>query len=134
MLQLLYISSVTRAASDERVGEILATSRRNNAAAGVTGLLLYDGKRFLQALEGSETAVSTIYERIKRDTRHRGIVLLSSKIVETRSFGEWSMAAEKIAQAAGTTIPVIVDQLTARVADANTREIIRGFARVRAAA
>lgn len=134
LLQLLYISSVTRAASDERVGEILATSRRNNAAAGVTGLLLYDGKRFLQALEGSETAVSTIYERIKRDTRHRGIVLLSSKIVETRSFGEWSMAAEKIAQAAGTTIPVIVDQLTARVADANTREIIRGFARVRAAA
>ncbi|QJU60314.1 BLUF domain-containing protein [Sphingomonas sp. AP4-R1] len=134
MLQLLYISSVTRAASDELVGEILTTSRRNNAAAGVTGLLLYDGKRFLQALEGSETAVSTTYERIKRDTRHRGIVLLSSKIVETRSFGEWSMAAEKIAQAAGTTIPVLVDQLTARVADANTREIIRGFARVRAAA
>lgn len=134
MLQLLYISSVTKDASDQLVAEILATSRRNNATAGVTGLLLYDGKRFLQALEGSETAVSTTYERIKRDTRHRGIVLLSSKVVETRSFGEWSMAAEKIAQAAGATIPVIVDQLTAGVADANTRELIRGFARVRAAA
>lgn len=134
LLQLLYISSVTKDASDQIVSEILAISRRNNAKAGVTGLLLYDGKRFLQALEGDEAAVSTTYERIKLDSRHRGIVLLSSKIVEARCFGDWSMAAEKIAQAAGTTVPAIVDQLTSGVADANTRELIRGFARVRAAA
>jgi len=86
---------VTKDASDQIVSEILAISRRNNATAGVTGLLLYDGKRFLQALEGSEAAVSTTYERIKLDTRHRGIVLLSSKVVEARSFGDWSMQPKR---------------------------------------
>ncbi|WCT72659.1 BLUF domain-containing protein [Sphingomonas naphthae] len=134
MLQLTYISTATRQLQDTDINLILEASRRNNALVGVTGLLIYDGKRFLQALEGEETAVHLTYDRINHDPRHRGIVLLGSRQVETRSFGAWSMAAQKVASAFGTTVPEVVDRLTAQVEDANTRELFRGFARVRAAA
>ncbi len=134
MLQLTYISSALRTVDHREVDAILGTSRRNNGAAGVTGLLLYDGRRFLQALEGDALLVNQTYERIKADPRHRGIVLLSSKDVATRSFGDWSMAGQKVAEAQGSDIATLVDQLTANVDDANVRETFRGFARVRAAA
>ncbi|NIJ08009.1 hypothetical protein FHS31_001619 [Sphingomonas vulcanisoli] len=134
MIQLTYISSATATVNDAEVQTILTASRRNNAAAGVTGLLLYDGRRFLQALEGEPVLVNRTYERIKADPRHRAVVLLSSKDTTERSFGEWAMAAQKVATARASDMATLVDELTAGVADANIRELFRGFARVRAAA
>ena len=61
-------------------------------------------------------------------------MLLSSKDIEARSFGDWSMAAQRVAEAKGSDVGALVDQLTAGVADANVREHFRSFARVRAAA
>lgn len=133
MLQLTYISSVSPR-TDVAVEDILRVSRRNNAAAGVTGLLLFDGRRFLQALEGEATVVDTTYQRIKADPRHRAIVLLSSNEVSSRAFGDWSMAAQRVSVAKGATVAEQIDALTAEVADANLRELFRSFARVRAAA
>lgn len=135
MLQLTYISTGTSAFGDSDVNAILTASRRNNAAAGVTGLLLYDGRRFLQALEGETAMVHRTYERIKADRRHRAVVLLSSRDVEARSFGEWSMAAQRVTGGgAHGSVPEQIDALTADVADATLRETFRSFARVRAAA
>jgi hypothetical protein len=135
MLQLTYISTATAGTDEVRVNDILKASRRNNAAAGVTGLLLYDGRRFLQALEGETAQVHAVYERIKADNRHRAVVLLSTKEVTARAFGEWSMAAQRVSTAAaGGSVVEQVDALTADVADANLRETFRSFARVRAAA
>jgi hypothetical protein len=133
MLQLTYISSAAPAAEMD-VDDILKVSRRNNGAAGVTGLLLFDGRRFLQALEGEATLVNATYQRIKADPRHRAIVLLSSNEVDSRAFGAWSMAAQRVSAATGSTVAEQVDALTAEVPDANLRELFRSFARVRAAA
>lgn len=133
MLQLTYISSAVPRA-DVNIEEILKVSRLNNGVAGVTGLLLFDGRRFLQALEGEATLVNATYQRIKADPRHRAIVLLSSNEVQSRAFGAWSMAAQRVSAGAGSTVAEQVDALTAEVPDANLRELFRGFARVRAAA
>ena len=134
MLQLTYISTATAGMSEAMVAEILRASRANNAAAGVTGLLLYDGYRFLQALEGPAAAVNTIYQRVKADPRHRAVVLLSSREVAERSFGTWAMAAERVAVGQGATMAELVDDLTAPIADRATQALFRSFARVRAAA
>lgn len=134
MLQLTYISTATRAVTDGDIDSILAGSRTRNTAARITGMLLYDGKRFLQALEGETDAVNRVYERIKADERHRGLVLLSSKEVSARAFGNWSMAAQRVALAGGRDVPTLVDQLTEHVSDRNVRELFRSFAQVRAAA
>jgi hypothetical protein len=134
MLQLTYISTAARDVDEQAVDAILASARRNNAAEGVTGLLLYDGKRFLQALEGDAERVNRIYNRIKADPRHRGLVLLSSTETDTRAFGDWSMAAQRVGVARGLSVVEQVQELTSDVADANIRELFRGFAKVRAAA
>lgn len=134
MLQLTYISTAAPGLPATVVSDILKASRNNNAAAGVTGLLLHDGRRFLQALEGETAMVNRTYERIKADPRHRAIVLLSSREVHARAFGDWAMAAQAVAGSRDGDVASLVDRLTAQVADATMRELFRGFARVRAAA
>ena len=63
MLQLVYIST-SRAPliSDDLLNSVLTVSRRNNAAAGISGLLVAGGRRFLQALEGPRDAVEATDE------------------------------------------------------------------------
>ena len=134
MRQLTYISTASQEVNEVAVAEILRLSRLNNAAANVTGLLLYDGRRFLQALEGESHSVEATYNRIKHDPRHRAVVLLSARDVTERAFGEWAMAAQRAKASSATSLPEQVDALTATIEDANLRELFRGFARVRAAA
>ncbi|WP_420141441.1 BLUF domain-containing protein [Sphingomonas sp.] len=134
MHQLVYISTAAAGLSSEGVHDILRASRANNFRAGLTGLLLYDGYRFLQALEGDHARVMAAYERIKADPRHRALVLLSSCGIQARAFGGWAMAAKQVDVAAGNTVADLVDQMTESVADASMRALFRGFARVRQAA
>ena len=114
MRQLLYVSSgVTGHPAD--MSTILTQSRRNNSAADITGLLYSDGKRFLQVLEGPAESVGTTFERIKRDPRHRAVVILSDRTVETREFGDWSMAH----RAKGDAADAFDDQMRRALADAS---------------
>jgi hypothetical protein len=135
MIQVTYISTAAYNISEEAVAEILAVSRRNNAAAGLTGLLLYDGRRFLQALEGASASVDAAFQRIKADPRHRAIVLLSSREIGERDFARWAMAAERVDPIeGGRTVAEQVEALTANCADPSVRALFRSFTRVRAVA
>ncbi|NJC33231.1 hypothetical protein GGR88_000705 [Sphingomonas jejuensis] len=134
MLQYCYISSA-RPGQPVDVDEILATSRRNNQQAGLSGLLIFDGRRFLQVLEGEGAAVRSTVERIQADPRHRAIVKLSERRIEAREFGDWAMACNRVADAGDSrNLASTVDALTEGVADANTRALFRSFARIDRAA
>ena len=74
------------------VGHILAKSRRNNSALGVTGALMFSAGCFAQVLEGPRAALEQTFERIQRDTRHAAVVVLEYAPVEARAFPNWSMA------------------------------------------
>lgn len=91
MYQIVYLSRATRIFSDEAVQQLCKKSFDANFAHGVTGLLLFDGNRFIQALEGERDAVDNVMRRIVADRRHDSIVFLSDGLVETRQFGNWSM-------------------------------------------
>lgn len=131
MHQLTYISTALPGVDATEVDKILAVARRANGARDITGLLLFDGRRFLQALEGEEDQVGAVYERIKGDKRHRAIVLLSNKPVAERQFGDWAMAWHRVDPVSGgKTLAETVDALTANVPDKNTRELFRSFARI----
>jgi FAD-dependent sensor of blue light len=134
MLQITYISTARPELPAEAIDQILAASRRNNHADGITGLLLYDGYRFLQALEGEPQRVRRTFERITADPRHRAIVTLGSYEVTARSFGDWSMASQRVGIASGNTVTELVDSLTEEVADLNMQALFRSFARLRQAA
>ncbi len=129
MLQLVYISS---SVGKPDVAQILAASRRNNARDGITGLLYADGVRFLQALEGPADAVEAAFARIKGDPRHRAVVILSRRTIETREFGPWQMA-HRAAGADGSTVLSEVAPLLSGT-HANVRATFDGFMRIDRAA
>ena len=94
VFRLVY-SSRSRIDADERkseLGAIFTFARRNNRALGITGALVVTDDAFAQTLEGEETAVRELYERIREDARHDEVTLLQAETVGGRVFGRWAMA------------------------------------------
>jgi len=125
--QILYISTVSPSEM-VNLSAILAVARRNNSANDITGLLMFNGKRFLQVLEGPSEAIDATFERIRRDPRHRGQVLLARKTIPQREFGDWSMGFRDGAHEDGSAV---YETICAKVADANPnlRAELTAFAR-----
>ena len=112
MIQICYISTARPHVSFDSVDEILAVSRRNNNRDRITGLLLFNGKRFLQLLEGAPPLVEAAYARIQRDGRHFAVVKLSERRIEEREFGGWDMAFERFAPDRREAVTTKVAELT----------------------
>ena len=75
--RLLYASTARPGLAAEDIEDIVATARRVNNELGVTGTLAFDGSGFAQILEGDGETIKRLYERIERDRRHTGCVILS---------------------------------------------------------
>ena len=95
-IQLLYISRADVPVTPDLVRDILDVSRRNNAALGITGLLLVTGNTFVQVLEGEPEQVRGLVRRIRRDRRHRSVLVAVERSIQARSFGEWSMGFREL--------------------------------------
>lgn len=122
--RLIYTSSAdapqVRGEADLR--PILAASRRNNPAHGVTGLLLYADGSFLQILEGERGGLEAILSRIRRDGRHRHISILTRNPAQARAFPDWAMGYQGGAAAAGA-FDLTRKALAERIDAAREREI-----------
>ena len=92
MICLVYVSAATKLFDPATLAELLAVSQRNNAAADITGMLMYADGNILQTLEGEATAVDRLFSRIERDPRHNQLFKLYQRPIERRQFGRWSMA------------------------------------------
>ena len=135
MIRLLYISTARQTVTPEMLADILRASRRNNPGAGVSGLLIVGGRRFLQALEGPEAAVMTTYDRIARDPRHFAVVQLARETITERQFPHWSMGAQAgRTPATAANISETVAALIAPIQDPSLRGYFTGFAERQAAA
>ncbi|AYQ29331.1 MULTISPECIES: BLUF domain-containing protein [unclassified Polaromonas] len=91
LVQLTYASRTTGALGPGDIKDILASSKRNNSRAGVTGALCLNNGIFLQQLEGDKMAVNALYHRILRDGRHREFAVLDFSEISHRRFSSWSM-------------------------------------------
>lgn len=135
MIRLLYISTARQQPTPDSLADILRASRRNNAAAGVSGLLIVGGRRFLQALEGPELAVRTTFDRISRDPRHFAVVQLAHEQINDRQFAQWSMGAQVGGRPGEkATVSQAVATLIAPIADPSLKGYFTGFAERQAAA
>ena len=88
---LTYTSRARLDLRDDELSDIHQTARHLNALDGVTGLLLFDGSRFLQIIEGSEGAIDNLVERLRLDRRHSAFEVRDERFVDRRSFEDWSM-------------------------------------------
>jgi len=91
-----YTSTMRRPMSDPDLVDLLVTSRARNAERGVTGLLLYRGGRVLEMLEGEESVVRALYDRIRMDTRHDHVSNVWSSTASSRRFPDWTMGFEDL--------------------------------------
>lgn len=91
LVRLLYASRAKSPLTPEVIDQILATSRRDNPAEGITGLLCHSGDIFMQVLEGGRDAVSQLYNRICQDKRHHDVTLLQYEEITERRFAGWTM-------------------------------------------
>ncbi|CAN5128097.1 hypothetical protein BH10PSE12_BH10PSE12_12170 [soil metagenome] len=92
LFQLIYISTAREGLGVGDCRAILDEARNGNARLNITGLLLFNSKRFVQVLEGAEGDVRAIYARIEADRRHHGLVVVGESSLEEREFGQWAMA------------------------------------------
>ncbi|NEO84945.1 MAG: diguanylate phosphodiesterase [Spirulina sp. SIO3F2] len=81
---------------DADLVSLLETSRKNNAKAKITGILLHENGSFFQVLEGTQEAVEQLYERILHDNRHTKVVTIIREPIAKRTFGEWTMGFVKL--------------------------------------
>lgn len=88
---IAYVSEASPGLSIDHVDDLSRDAFVFNRQAGVTGILLYDGARFMQYIEGPEDSIHIVYSRIVRATSHHEMVLLARGDVISRRFPYWSM-------------------------------------------
>lgn len=91
MSRLIYASTHEIDTGTKDILDILVQARKNNIMCGITGVLLYDTRFFMQWLEGDRDMVAAVLQHIFTDDRHSHPVILSYHEVDKREFTEWSM-------------------------------------------
>ena len=88
---IAYVSQALPDLSADRLKALVDDAARFNKLAGVTGVLLHDGGRFLQYIEGPPDGIDSVYERILQAGSHVDIVELARSRLGQRQFPYWAM-------------------------------------------
>jgi hypothetical protein len=131
MLQVVYVSTAAPGQAIDPAA-MLAKARANNGRDAITGMLYFDGTRFMQAMEGPADKIEATLARIRTDPRHRALVVLSRREIAQREFGDWAMAHP----GPDGDIAGFFGQVETLLANAspNIRATIEGFMKIRHAA
>lgn len=88
---LVYRSRCVTPLDDSALKQLVEAALQRNQAESVTGLLIYDGGRFLQWLEGPAESVDRIWQSIRVDSRHTDVEILGHMPTTVRCFPDWGM-------------------------------------------
>ncbi len=127
MFRLIYLSVPKVPFLNEELLLLLQRARVHNLSKDVTGILLYSDVVFVQLLEGTHEGVSSAYERVIKDRRHRVVSILfeGEELESERFFLDWNMGFHHLARLDQSEIPglmaqgtdVVLQTLSGRVED-----------------
>lgn len=126
MRRFVYISTANNLAEAD-VDAIVATAQRNNAAKGLTGFLYYNGRNFLQMLEGPEAALRSTIATLARDPRHAGMLKLVDEPVARRSCPDWQMRRLRLTDGSARRRETLAEELPEDLPPV-VRELVVNFA------
>ena len=86
-----YVSRVNGPMSELEFTQLGLEAGRLNALDGITGLLVFNGERFCQTIEGAPAAIDDLLARLLRDPRHTNVEVIGDEEVEARRFRSWDM-------------------------------------------
>lgn len=119
---LMYISTAKHEMDDEELESILSVARARNSESGISGLLLYVERHFLQYLEGEQEAVEKLYRNIEKDDRHSGTMRLFAGLRDRRVFAGWSMGFHRLDKKEEPALSGAIDLCENSVRDALPKE------------
>ena len=88
--QLLYSSEASEELDEAAIDELIETSRQRNVSKGISGLLIYVNRCFLQLLEGEESKVRELFDKIRNDARHSETFIYNEQRASQKAFGSWT--------------------------------------------
>jgi hypothetical protein len=91
LIELTYVSEPAQAMSFLGLMRLLYHSYENNQALGITGALIYENNKFGQVIEGAEKDIEALWQKIQKDSRHKNVRLIESRVISERSFSKWTM-------------------------------------------
>ena len=92
LYEIIYVSLASRDLPAEELVQLLDKARVHNASQGITGMMVYHRREFMQLLEGEQAAVQALYDRIAGDPRHQQLRKIWDGPIRERGFSDWGMA------------------------------------------
>lgn len=122
MHRIVYVST-GQDITDTDLADILEVAQRRNAQEGITGFVMFNGRNFIQLVEGEEAALRSLMAALLRDPRHTGVVTLVDEPIAARCCAEWTMNRISLLDSANQrrsdiddALPADLDGLARRVA------------------
>ena len=94
LARFCYISLAEGQLTDSDLRDLQDRAGTYNARHGLTGLLLFDGARFAQLVEGPASDLDLAIDRIRKDDRHKALQVIQHAPAEHRLFSGWALKAE----------------------------------------
>lgn len=91
LVSMTYASRANPDVSAEDFNEILQQANVNNAANGITGMLVFNKNYFLQTIEGPRAQINRLLYSLIADTRHHDLQLIETRELKHRNWAKWSM-------------------------------------------
>lgn len=91
LIRLTYISTFNPNITEADIDELTGKAAEFNKQHGISGILAVEGERVCQILEGPRHEVQSLFESIRRDPRHSGIVELDMSEIDQPHFEAWGM-------------------------------------------
>jgi len=91
LYRIIYLSKMSVETQREDIIDLIDTSKKNNQNRGLTGMLMFSNKNFMQILEGDVLQLNRTFESIMQDNRHHEIYMLEYVRISRRLFGDWEM-------------------------------------------
>jgi hypothetical protein len=91
LYEVLYCSTLAQDLPPGTVGSITSRARMRNAERDITGLLVFDGQRFCQHLEGPPEAIDALMQQIEEDPRHVDVRVVYEAPLAARRYSGFGM-------------------------------------------
>ena len=88
---IAYVSEATRNLTAERLQQLVADAMLFNESVDVTGVLLFDGTRFLQYMEGPPDGLDVAFSRVLGASSHHDLIELQRGTIKDRRLPYWPM-------------------------------------------
>ena len=134
MHRFIYTSKAVAPLSDQQLADIAGACHRNNRRAGLSGLLVMHKGKFLHVLEGEESRIRMVCDRIQHDRRHRDFKVIEAARIDERAFSRFTVVHEtpqKLPLLGGETVlplsALLPSNSKERGAATSVRKAVRDF-------